>query len=65
MAERTADQIRLEIAGERQRLVDDVAELKSDLRTTIPVAIAALVVLAVLTRGGGLTRAGKLLWRLR
>ena len=65
MAERTADQIRLEIAGERQRLVDDVAELKREARTTIPVAIAALVVLAVLTRGSGLTRAGKLLWKLR
>ena len=65
MAERTADQIRLEIAGERQRLVDDVAELKREARTTIPVALAALVVLAVLTRGSGLTRAGKLLWKLR
>ncbi len=65
MADRTADQIRLEIAAERQRLVDDVAELKRDARTTIPVAIAALVVLAVLTRGSGLTRAGKLLWKLR
>ena len=65
MAERTADQIRLEIAGERQRLVDDVAELKREARTTIPVALAALVALAVLTRGKGLTRAGKLLWKLR
>ena len=65
MADRTAEQIRLEIAGERQRLVDDVAELKREARTTIPVAIAALVVLAVLTRGSGLTRAGKLLWKLR
>ncbi len=65
MADRTADQIRLEIAAERQRLVDDVAELKRDARTTIPVAIAALVVLAVLTRGSGLTRAGKLFWKLR
>jgi len=65
MADRTADQIQLEIAGERQRLVDDVAELKRDARTTIPVAIAALVSLAVITRGSGLTRAGKLLWKLR
>lgn len=65
MADRTADQIQLEIAGERQRLVDDVAELKREARTTIPVALAALVALAVLTRGSGLTRAGKLLWRLR
>jgi len=65
MADRTADQIQLEIAGERQRLVDDVAELKREARTTIPVALAALVALAVLTRGSGLTRAGKLLWKLR
>jgi hypothetical protein len=65
MVDRTADQIRLEIAGERQRLVDDVAELKRDARTTVPVALAALVLLAVLTRGSGLTRAGKLLWKLR
>jgi hypothetical protein len=65
MAERTADEIRLEIAAGRQRLVDDVAELKRDARTAVPVAIVALVSLAVVTRGTGLTRAAKLLWKFR
>jgi hypothetical protein len=65
MADRTADEIRLEIAADRQRLVDDVAELRREARTAIPVAIAALVSLAVVTRGTGLTRAAKLLWKLR
>ncbi len=65
MADRTDDQIRLEIAGERQRLVDDVAELKREARTTIPVAIAVLVSLAVVTRAPGLSGARTLLWKLR
>jgi hypothetical protein len=65
MAERSEAEIRVEIAAERQRLVDDVTELRREARSAIPVAIAALVALAVVTRGTGLTRAAKLLWKLR
>jgi len=63
--DRSAEEIRLEIAAERQRLLDDVAELRREARTTIPVAIVAVVALAVVLRSRGTTRAAKLLWRLR
>jgi hypothetical protein len=65
MADRSEAEIRLEIAAERQRLVDDVAELRRDVRTAIPVAIAAVVALAVVTRSAGSTRAAKQLWKFR
>lgn len=65
MPDRSAEEIRLEIAAERQRLLDDVAELRREARTTIPVAIVAVVALAVVLRSRGTTRAAKLLWRLR
>jgi hypothetical protein len=65
MAERSDAEIRLEIAAERQRLADDVAELRRELRTAIPVAIAAVVALALITKSTGLTRAAKQLWKFR
>ncbi len=65
MAERTAAEIRLDIAADRQRLVSDVAELKREARTTIPIAVAALAALTIATRSSSLTRAAKLLWKLR
>ena len=65
MPERSAEQIRLEIAAERQRLVDDVAELRREARIVLPLAAAALVAVTVLSRTRAPTRAAKLLWRLR
>ena len=64
MSDRNAEQIRLEIAAERQRLVDDLAKLRRETRIVIPVAAAALVAVAVLSRNKASTRAAKLLWRL-
>jgi hypothetical protein len=65
MPERSAEQIRLEIAAERQRLADDVAELRREAKIVIPVAAAVLVAVTVLSRTKAPTRAAKLLWRLR
>jgi hypothetical protein len=65
MPDRSAEEIRLEIAAERQRLVDDVAALRKEARFVIPVAAAGLVAVAVLSRSGASTRVAKLLWRLR
>ena len=65
MPERSAEEIRLEIAAERQRLVDDVAALRKEARFVIPVAAAGLVAVTVLSRSKASTRAAKLLWRLR
>jgi hypothetical protein len=65
MPDRSAEEIRLEIAAERQRLVDDVAELRREARIIIPVAAAGLVAVAVLSRSRASVRAAKLFWRLR
>ncbi|HVI37922.1 MAG TPA: hypothetical protein VM684_16930 [Gaiellales bacterium] len=65
MPERSAEQIRLEIAAERQRLADDVAELRREAKVVIPIAAAALVAVTVLSRTKAPSRAAKLLWRLR
>jgi hypothetical protein len=64
MPERSAEEIRLEIAAERQRLADDVAELRREAKVVIPVAAAALVAVTILSRTKAPTRAAKLLWRL-
>ena len=50
MPERSAEQIRMEIAAERQRLADDVAELRREAKIVIPVAAAVLVAVTVLSR---------------
>jgi hypothetical protein len=65
MPERTAEEIRVEIAAERQRLADDVTELRREAKIVIPVAAAALVAVTILSRTKAPTRAAKLLWRLR
>jgi hypothetical protein len=65
MPERSPEQIRLEIAAERQRLADDVAELRREAKVVIPIAAAALVAVTVLSRTKAPSRAAKLLWRLR
>ena len=65
MPERSAEEIRLEIAAERQRLADDVAELRREAKIVIPIATAALVAVTILSRTRAPTRAAKLLWKLR
>lgn len=65
MADRSEAAIRQEIAAERERLVDDVVELRRQARTAVPVAVAAVVTVAVVARSAALTRAAKLLWKFR
>jgi hypothetical protein len=64
MSERSAEEIRLEIAAERQRLVEDIADLRGEARSLVPVAIALFAV-AVVVRSKTPGRAARLLWRLR
>jgi hypothetical protein len=49
VAERTAEQIRKEIAAERAGLQDDVDALKARLRRLVPFLIAVAVAVALLT----------------
>ena len=65
MSDRSAEEIRLEIAAERQRLVNDIGELRREARMVIPVAVVVLVAVAVLSRSKTSTRAASLLWKLR
>ena len=57
MAERGTDEIRREMAVERQRLDEAREELKAELRSLVPVAVAGLVVLGIITARVGI-RAG-------
>ena len=65
MPERSDEQIRLEIASERQRLADDLTALRKDARLFVPVALGGLVAVGVLSRGKGVRTGLKLLWKLR
>jgi hypothetical protein len=51
MPERSAEQIREEIAAERQGLHQDVDELKSALRARVPFLIAGLAAASLLALG--------------
>jgi hypothetical protein len=57
MPERTAEEIRKEIADERLRLGDDLDSLKAELRSLVPFVIAGVVAVVLVTRGKGM-RAG-------
>jgi hypothetical protein len=65
MPERTAEQIRVEIDVERLRLADDLAALRAEARSLLPVALGGLVAVGLLSRGRGVKTGLKLLWKLR
>ena len=46
---RSVDEIRAEIAAERDGLGQDLDALKSELRSLIPVAVAGIAVIALVT----------------
>ena len=50
MPERTADDIRREIAAERQSLAADLDVLHAEARSLVPVAVAGLVGVALLSQ---------------
>jgi hypothetical protein len=51
MAERTAEQIRSEIAAERSALHNDIDGLKANLRARLPFLIAGIAATAALVIG--------------
>jgi hypothetical protein len=57
MAERGTDEIRQEMAVERQRLDDARTQLRAELRSLIPVAAVGLAVVGIITARMGF-RAG-------
>ena len=64
MPDRTVEEIRRDIASERQRLADDLDALHGEARSFVPVAVGGLLALALLSRGKHLKSGVKLLWRL-
>jgi len=64
MPERSADQIRMELADERRRLDDDLDALQAEVRSLVPYVVAGVVAVALLTGGKGLRTGIRLIWRL-
>ena len=64
MSERTVDDIRNEMAAERQLLDDDLKRLKSDLRSLAAFVVAGLVVVALVTWLLGKRSGAQAVWKL-
>lgn len=65
MSERGSEEIRQELAAERLLLADDLSALRADARSLVPVAVAGLVAIGLLSRRRGLRTGVKFLWKLR
>jgi hypothetical protein len=57
-------EIRKEIAAERQRLDNDLTELKGEVRSLVPLAAAGLAVVALVTFRKSARSGLRLMWRL-
>ena len=57
-------EIRKEIDAERQRLDNDLNELKGDVRSLVPLAAAGLAVVALVTFRKSARSGLRLMWRL-
>ncbi len=64
MSERTTEEIRSEIAAERQRLDDDLTALRSELRSLAVLVAAGLAVVALVTWRKGSRQGVTAVWRL-
>jgi hypothetical protein len=65
MPKRTTDQVRAEIAAERQALVRDIGGVRQDLASVLPFAVGAALLAVIVTRSKAARTALKLLWWLR
>jgi hypothetical protein len=64
MPERSAEQIRQEIAAEREGLDRDLAALQGELRSLVPFVVAGLSVVALVTFRRSATTGLRTLWKL-
>ena len=64
MSERTAEEIRTDIATERQRLNDDLTALGSEIRSLGLFVVAGLIVVALVTWRKGSREGVTAVWRL-
>jgi hypothetical protein len=61
---RGAEEIRAEIAAERQSLDADLSALQAELRSLIPLVAAGLAVVALVTFRKSATAGLRMIWRL-
>jgi hypothetical protein len=61
---RGAEEIRAEIAAERQSLDADLSALKAELRSLVPLVAAGLAVVALVTFRKSATAGLRMIWRL-
>jgi hypothetical protein len=61
---RGAEEIRQEIAAQRQRLDDDLSALQTEIRSLVPVVVAGLAVVALVTFRKKTTAGVRMIWRL-
>ena len=59
------EELRLEIASERQGLADDVDVLRDEVRALKPVASAGVIAVVVLSRRKYVKSGVRLLWKFR
>jgi len=64
MSERTTEEIRSEIAAERQRLDEDLTALRSEIRSLGLLVVAGLVVVALVTWRKGSRDGVAAVWKL-
>jgi len=64
MSERTVEEIRTEIAAERQRLGDDLNALQSEIRSLGLLVAVGLIVVALVTWRKGSRRGVAMVWKL-
>jgi hypothetical protein len=64
MSDRTADQIRTEMAEERRRLDGELEALHAEIRSFVPILIAGVVALALITGGKGVKTGIRVIWKL-
>ena len=64
MSERSVEDIRNELAVERQRLNDDLVRLNSDVRSLAVFMVAGLVVVGLVTWRVGKRKGAGAVWKL-
>ena len=57
-------EVRKEIAAERQRLDEDLNALQAEFRSLVPVAVAGLAVVALVTFRKSASAGLRMMWRL-
>jgi hypothetical protein len=65
MPDRPAAEIRTQIASERQGLADDLDVLRGQARSLVPLVVAGVIAVVLLSKGKYLKSGVKLLWKLR